>query len=382
MKNVCVHQTHHTIAGRIVSHEQGGETDKRVNRRAFSHRLGHHINECISVVGVHDVGTRSQILKVDLRVALVRLVGSDSIVTIFPAHNLVTPVSNLVAKGLHGQNCEGFLHLCGEFLNTEQKQRDHSSGRDHTNVIPGGFERLVQSQWHEEQPEGQETSCVAVVNKRDRGSQETFTGSQVILKDGQCLVHFILSHKMHGKVFNGHGQVKESTVGSVCGVDNCVRLGLGQSLIKFQSEGGLILPFWRQMALHGTNKGPCADREALEVRLAFLRRDLRAVIKGVTHSDEITGVIDIHSPVLSGLVPSLVGSVCTEDQQETKRSAGKSKGVHGKSEARDVVRVDDGGVVDLVEVVISNSSHVPEKDDGGDGRGGSNLTADVLCEEE
>ena len=73
----------------------------------------------VAAVSVDDAGARSQVLEVDLVVALVGLVGGNAVVSILPAHNFVTPVSDLVAKSLHGQDGKGFLHLRGQFLDTE-----------------------------------------------------------------------------------------------------------------------------------------------------------------------------------------------------------------------------------------------------------------------
>ena len=86
----------------------------------------------------------------------------------------------------------------------------------------------------------------------------------------------------------------------------------------------------------------------------------------------------VHSPVLSCLVPSLVGRVGAKDQQETQRTGGQGKGRQGQRQSRNVVAVDEGGVVDLVEIVVPDRQHVPQKDQGGNGGGGGNLAADVL----
>ncbi len=248
-------------------------------------------NERVAAIAVNNTGARSQVLKVDLLVALVGLVGGNSIVTVLPTDNLVTPVSNLVAECLHGKNGKGFLHLCGQFFDTEKEKRNHGSGRNHTNVVPGGIKGLVQSQWHKEQPERQETSRVSVVNQWDGGCQKTFAGTQVILKDSEGLVHLVLSHKVHWKVLDGHGKIKKSTVRSVGSVDDGVCLALGQSLVEFQSEGGFVFPFRRQVTLHGANKGPSADRKSLKVGFTFFGRNLGGIVESISHTNKITGVV-------------------------------------------------------------------------------------------
>jgi len=91
-------------------------------------------------------------------------------------------------------------------------------------MVPGVFEWIIQGQWQEQKPKAQESGSVSVVNQRHRTCQETFRTSQVVFKDGKCLVHFILSHEMHGHVFNGHGKIIECTVGSVCSIDDGIGL--------------------------------------------------------------------------------------------------------------------------------------------------------------
>mmetsp|Transcript_12044 Transcript_12044/g.30521 ORF Transcript_12044/g.30521 Transcript_12044/m.30521 type:complete len:246 (-) Transcript_12044:917-1654(-) len=238
--NVCLSNqplhTNHEGVGRRMAQKKNDIDESIVVLRFSRLRLrlspsvaGHPRlrNKCITVVCVNNSGARSQIFKVDLLVALVGFVGGDSVVAILPAHNLVTPVSNLVAECLHGKNGERFLHLCGQFLDTEKEKRDQRSGRNHTDVVPGRVEGLVQSQWHKEQPERQETSRVSVVNQWDGRGQKTFAGTQVILKDGESLVHLIFSHKVHRKVLDGHGKIKKSAIRSVGGVDDGIGLALG-----------------------------------------------------------------------------------------------------------------------------------------------------------
>ena len=134
---------------------------------------------------------------------------------------------------------------------------------------------------------------MTVVNQRDRRGQKTLAGSEVVLEDGQGLVHLVLSHKVHGKVLDRHGQIKQSPVGTVGRVDNGIRLAFRQSLVELQSKGGLVLPFRRKVTLHAANKGPGANREALEVGAADLLGDLGTVVKCVAHSDEIAGVVAV-----------------------------------------------------------------------------------------
>mmetsp|Transcript_20804 Transcript_20804/g.49207 ORF Transcript_20804/g.49207 Transcript_20804/m.49207 type:complete len:512 (+) Transcript_20804:236-1771(+) len=365
----------------------------RSKRLSLSHPLWHRLsprggrlrllvsrNEGVVAVSVDDAGALSEVLEVDLLVALVGFVGDDPVVSVLPADDLVAPISDLVAEGLHGQDREGFLHLRGQLLDPEQKQGDHGGGGDHPDVVPGRLEGLVQGQRHEEQPEGQKPGRVAVVDQRDGGGQQTLAGSQVVLEDGQGLVHLVLSHEVHGEVLDGHGEIEQRAVGPVGRVDDGVRLGFRQSLVQLQPEGGLVLPLRREVALHGPNEGPGADRQPLEVGLALLRGDVRGVVEGVAHADQVARVVDVHPPVLSRLVPSLVGRVGAEDQQETEGSAGESERVHGKGHTRNVVAVDEGGVVDLVQVVVSDREHVPEEDDRGDRGGGGDLSSYVLVD--
>ena len=103
------------------------------------------------------------ILKVNLGVPLVGWLCGDTVVSVFPRNDLITPVSNLVAEGLHWKDCEWFFHLSGKFLNTEKENRNDNCGRQHAGVVPGSLERLVERERHKKKPEGQETGYMAIV---------------------------------------------------------------------------------------------------------------------------------------------------------------------------------------------------------------------------
>mmetsp|Transcript_16597 Transcript_16597/g.34180 ORF Transcript_16597/g.34180 Transcript_16597/m.34180 type:complete len:271 (-) Transcript_16597:837-1649(-) len=248
----------------------------------------------------------------------VRLV-VDTVVSILPSDNLVTPVSDFVAKCLHGEDREGFFHLRGKFLDTKHKETQNGSGWDHHDMVPRLFKRLVKSKREEGEPNKKESGNVTVVENWNGTGKKTFAGSKIILKDGEGLVHLILSDEVHGELFNGQRKIEESTVGSVRGVKDCLSLLGFKSLEEFGLEVFLVFPFRGQVTLHGSDKGPGALGEPVEVSLALLGGGLGIVVEGGSHAHKVAGVVDVHSPVLSGLVPSLIGLVGAEDQQQTQK---------------------------------------------------------------
>mmetsp|Transcript_1493 Transcript_1493/g.3119 ORF Transcript_1493/g.3119 Transcript_1493/m.3119 type:complete len:285 (+) Transcript_1493:801-1655(+) len=191
-------------------------------------------------------------------------------------------------------------------------------------------------------------------------------------------MHLVLSHKVHRKVLDGHGKIKKSAIRSVGGVDDGIGLALGQSLVEFQSEGSFVFPFRRQMTLHGANKGPGADRKSLQISFAFIGRNQGAVVEGISHSHKITGVIDIHTPVLSGFVPSLVGLVSSENEEQTQETRRESERVHRKGQNRSVLSTKHSGVNFTHKIRVLASKHVPEHGEGSNQRDNQNLTTDVL----
>mmetsp|Transcript_1962 Transcript_1962/g.3964 ORF Transcript_1962/g.3964 Transcript_1962/m.3964 type:complete len:295 (+) Transcript_1962:817-1701(+) len=193
-------------------------------------------------------------------------------------------------------------------------------------------------------------------------------------------MHLALSDKVHRKLFDGQGQIVESPVGSVGGVDNGLGLAGFQPLEQFRLEVVLVLPLGGQVPLHGSNERPGALGETVEVRLALFGAGLGVVVKGGSHSHQVTGVVDVHSPVLSCLVPSLVGLVGSKDQQQAQKAAGERKGVHGQAQDGRVLSAEDSGVDGTGQVRVFPRQHVPEHDQGGDHRHGEDLASDVLVD--
>lgn len=245
-------------------------------------------------------------LSKDLRSSLVRLVRGDSVGSVFPAGNFVAPPTNLVAKGLHRQNCEGFFHLRGQFFNAKKQDAQHRHGRKQADVVPHISKRFPQSEGHQEQPEGQKPGCVAVVDKRDRRGQQSLARAKIVLEDSQCSVHLVLSEHVHGQVLDSQTQVVKRSVRAMSGLNDRRGLPLRQPLVQFGLEVGLVFRFRAQMSLHRSDKRPSAEADSLEVCLSLLVRDARAVVVGVRHSVQVAGVVDVLSPVLSGFVPTLV----------------------------------------------------------------------------
>ena len=212
-----------------------------------------------------------------------------TIVTGRPAYNLHAPVVNLIAEGLHGKDREGLFQLSTNFLNTEKHGGDDDRRGNETNVIPSVLEGIVHTKGKKKEPDGEETGQVTGVEQRDGTGQDTLRTSQIILKDGNGLVNFVLSHKVHGKVVNGKAQILQGTVGAVgSGNDHLGLLG-GELLVQLLTEGGLVLLLGDEMTLHGTDEGPGAQGDVVKVVGALLGGNTAVVIVGVGHSGKITG---------------------------------------------------------------------------------------------
>ena len=123
----------------------------------------------------------------------------------------------------------------------------------------------------------------------------------------------ILTHKVHRKIINGVRKILKGTVGSVGSANDHFGLFLGKLFVKLNLEGLLVFLFRGQVTLHGANKGPSAKSNMIQISLALLRRNSSVVIVSVRHTDEIASVVNVHSPVLSSFVPTLVGCVGSED---------------------------------------------------------------------
>mmetsp|Transcript_22030 Transcript_22030/g.47897 ORF Transcript_22030/g.47897 Transcript_22030/m.47897 type:complete len:299 (+) Transcript_22030:400-1296(+) len=267
----------------------------------------HCSSELLVVIGVH------------LCSSLIGSVGADSVGSVFPADDFVAPVSNLVAKGLHGQDREGFFHLRGQLLDSKEQETEHRHGGQHSNVVPHVSKGFPQRKGQQEQPHRQESGRVSVVNQGHRRGQQALAGSQIVLKDRQGPVHLVLSHKVHGQVLDRQTEIVQRPVGTVGGLDDGLGLCLWQAFVELGLEGVLVLGFGAEVAFHGSDKGPGAQTEAFQVGLPLRIGYSGLVVVGLAQSDQIAGVVDVFSPVLSGFVPSLVGSIGSENEQQSQR---------------------------------------------------------------
>mmetsp|Transcript_35301 Transcript_35301/g.101713 ORF Transcript_35301/g.101713 Transcript_35301/m.101713 type:complete len:128 (-) Transcript_35301:635-1018(-) len=127
-------------------------------------------------------------------------------------------------------------------------------------------------------------------------------------------MNLIFTDKMHGQLINGKGKILQCTVGSVSGSNNHFGLIPRQFFSQFQLESKFILLFGTQMAFHGSDKGPSTQGNVIQILLTSFWIDITIII-AVGHADQITRVVNVHSPVLSGFVPTLVRRIGTESQQ-------------------------------------------------------------------
>ena len=284
--------------------------------------------------------------------------------------------THLIAEGLHGQDREGLLKLSANLLNTEKHGRDNEHGGDEGGVVPRRREGVVHTEGQEKQPDGEESSQVARIEERNGTGQQPLRTSQVVLEDGNGTVNLILSQKVHGQIVDGKTQVLKGTVGTVGGSDNLLRLLGGKLLIQLGTELGLILLFGAEMTLHGTNKGPSAKSDVVEIIGTLSGGGTRGVIEGVGHANKIAGVVDVHTPVLTGLVPALVRRVGTEDEEKTKGGAGHGEDVEGKGELGK--ELDKSRMLDPVKVGVSMGDAVVHNDHGGNESNETDLTEEVF----
>ena len=88
--------------------------------------------------------------------------------------------------------------------------------------------------------------------------------------------------------------------------------------------------------------------------------------------------LHIHTPVLSGFVPSLVGLVSSENEEQTQETRRESERVHRKGQNRSVLSTKHSGVNFTHKIRVLASKHVPEHGEGSNQRDNQNLTTDVL----
>ncbi len=146
-------------------------------------------------------------------------------------------------------------------------------------MIPRFLEGIIERKGKERKPNEKESGNVSVVENGHRTCEETFTGSKVVFKDGQGLVHLVLSDEMHGELFDSQRQIEEGAVGAVGSIQNGLGLLGFQTLEELCLEVLLVFPFGREVALHGSDKGPCAFGETVQISISLLGGGLRVVIE-------------------------------------------------------------------------------------------------------
>jgi len=300
----------------------------------------------------------------------------SAVVTRAPAHDLHAPVVDLIAEGLHGKHGEGFLELSADLLNTEQHDGNHGHGGDEGGVIPRRREGVVHAKGQQEHPDCQESSQMPRVEQRNGTGQQPLGTSQVVLKDGNGRVDLILSHEVHGQIVDGKAQILQGTVGTVGGSDDLLGLLRRKLLVQLGTELGLVLLLGTQVALHGPYEGPRAQGDVVEVVGALLGADTVGVVEGVGHPDKVAGVVDVHAPVLSGLVPTLIRGVGSEDEEKSEGGAGHGEDIEGKGKLGE--ELNDPRVLDAVEVGVTVSDAVVHDHHGGDESDEADLTEEVL----
>jgi len=87
-------------------------------------------------------------------------------------------------------------------------------------------------------------------------------------------------------------------------------------------------------------------------------------------------VVDVHTPVLSGLVPTLVGGVGAEDEEKSEGGTGHGEDVQGQGKLRE--ELDKSRVLDTVKVGVTMSDGVVKDDEACDDSNNTNLAEEVL----
>mmetsp|Transcript_6937 Transcript_6937/g.10160 ORF Transcript_6937/g.10160 Transcript_6937/m.10160 type:complete len:202 (+) Transcript_6937:788-1393(+) len=161
-------------------------------------------------------------------------------------------------------------------------------------------------------------------------------------------------------------------------INNHFSLLLRKLLKKLCSELSLVLFLWGKVTLHGSYKGPGAECYVVQVFCTLLGRNACAIVKDVGHTDEITGVVDVHTPVLTSFVPTLVGTVGTEDKKKTKRRTGKRKSRKRHRKHREIRS--KSSLLNALQIRISSSNTVPNHHKSCHKRHGPNFIVQILVD--
>jgi hypothetical protein len=128
----------------------------------------------------------------------------------------------------------------------------------------------------------------------------------------------ILSQEVHWQIINSIRQILQGAVGTVRGRDNLLGLLRAKFRVHLRLKLGFVFLRWRQVTLHGPDKGPSAQCYMLEIICTLFGTNASIVVEGIGHTNKITGMIYVHTPVLTGLVPALIGGIGTEDFPEVR----------------------------------------------------------------
>ena len=96
------------------------------------------------------------------------------------------------------------------------------------------------------------------------------------------------------------------------------------------------------------------------------------------HSIEITSVVDVQTPKFTSLVPSPIRSICSENEQESKRRRQNRERGQGKADLGDSLQ--DRIVHGTRKVLISARQKVPRPNKGRNSARGKDLIADILVD--
>ena len=243
-------------------------------------------------------------------------------------------------------------------------------------MVPRRREGVVHTEGQKEQPDSKESGQVTRIEQRHGTGQQPLRTSQVVLKDGNGTVNLILSQKVHGQIVDSKAQILKGTVGTVGGSNNLLRLLGGKLLVQLGTELGLIFLFGAEMALHGTDEGPGAQSDVVEIIGTLFGGGAVGVIKCVGHTNKIAGVVDVHTPVLTGLVPTLVRRVGAEDEKKAERGAGHGEDIEGKGKLGE--ELDKSRMLDAIEVGVSMGNAVIHDNHCRNQSNETDLTEEVL----
>jgi hypothetical protein len=94
---------------------------------------------------------------------------------------------------------------------------------------------------------------------------------------------------------------------------NLLCLLLRQLLLELLLKSFFIIPFRGEVALHGSDECPGAQSETIEIIIDLFGCTSSTIIVGISKSDKVTSVVNVHTPVLTSFIPTLVRSIGAEN---------------------------------------------------------------------